>query len=229
MKLRLIAVALAATTLVSAPALAQDTSTEKGQLSYALGYDLGRNAIETGESLDVNAIVKGLQDGFAKQDPAVPVEQLRTAVQNMQQRQQAKARAEWEQAAAENKTRSDAFIAENRGKAGVQALPGGAQYRVIETGNGAKPTANSTVTLEIAGPFPWGQRPEGEAAQARATPAMPMSQIELAAMREALLQMPAGSKWEITLAPEQAYGADPRTGFPPNVAVQFEIKLASVQ
>ena len=229
MKLRLIAVALAATTLVSAPALAQDTSTEKGQLSYALGYDLGRNAIETGESLDVEAIAKGLRDGFARQDPAVPVEQLRTAVQNMQQRQQAKARAEFEQAAAENKTRSDAFIAENRGKSGVQALPGGAQYRIVETGNGARPTEASTVQLEIAGPFPWGQRPEGEAAQARPTPAMPMSQIELPAMREALLQMPAGSKWEITLSPDQAYGADPRTGFPPNVAVQFEIKLVSVQ
>jgi len=229
MKLRLIAVALAATTLVSAPALAQDTSTEKGQLSYALGYDLGRNAIETGESLDVEAIVKGLRDGYSRKDPAVPVEQLRTAVQNMQQRQAAKARAEWEKASAENKTRSDAFVAENRGKAGVQVLPGGAQYRILETGNGAKPTANSTVQLEIAGPFPWGQRPEGQAAQARPTPAMPMSQIELPAMREALMQMPAGSKWEITLAPEQAYGADPRTGFPPNVAVQFEIKLVSVQ
>jgi len=147
----------------------------------------------------------------------------------MQQRQAAKARADWEKAATENKTRSDAFVAENRGKAGVQVLPSGAQYRILETGNGAKPTANSTVQLEIAGPFPWGQRPEGEAAQARPTPAMPMSQIELPAMREALMQMPAGSKWEITLAPEQAYGADPRTGFPPNVAVQFEIKLVSVQ
>jgi len=229
MKLRLIAVAIAATTLVSGPALAQDTSTEKGQLSYALGYDLGRNAIETGESLDVEAIAKGLRDGFARKDPTVPVEQLRTAVQNMQQRQAAKARAEWEQAAAQNKTRSDAFVAENRGKPGVQTLPGGAQYRVIEAGNGAKPTESSTVQLEIAGPFPWGERPEGEAAQARPTPAMPMSQIELPAMREALLQMPAGSKWEITLSPEQAYGADPRTGFPPNVAVQFEIKLVSVQ
>ena len=47
--------------------------------------------------------------------------------------------------------------------------------------------------------------------------------------REALLQMPAGSKWEITLPPDKAYGADPRTPFPPNVAVQFEVKLVSVK
>jgi len=49
------------------------------------------------------------------------------------------------------------------------------------------------------------------------------------AMRETLLQMPAGSKWEVSLPPDQAYGAAPRTPFPPNVAVQFEIKLISVK
>ena len=44
-----------------------------------------------------------------------------------------------------------------------------------------------------------------------------------------LLVMPAGSKWEVALPPEKAYGADPRTPFPPNVAVVFEIKLVSVK
>ena len=82
MKLRLIAAAVAAL-LLAGNAVAQDTSTEKGKLSYALGYDLGRNAVESGEQVDVNAIVKGLQDGVAKKQPSVPVDQLRTAVQNM--------------------------------------------------------------------------------------------------------------------------------------------------
>ena len=49
------------------------------------------------------------------------------------------------------------------------------------------------------------------------------------AMREVLLQMPTGAKWEVALPPDKAYGADPRTGFPPNVAVVFEIKLVSVK
>ncbi len=156
MKLRLIAVAVAALTLTAGQAFAQDTSSEKGKLSYALGYDLGRNASESGEALDVGTITKGLQDGYAKKDPAVPVDQLRSAVENMQKRQQAKAKAAWDSAAAENKTRSDAFIAQNKAKAGVQALPSGVQYRVIEAGKGAKPTAASTVSLEVPGPFPWG-------------------------------------------------------------------------
>ncbi len=229
MKLRLIAVAVAALTLTAGQAFAQDTSSEKGKLSYALGYDLGRNASESGEALDVATITKGLQDGYAKKDPSVPVEQLRAAVENMQKRQQAKAKATWEKAAAENKTKSDAFIAQNKAKAGVQSLPSGVQYRVIEVGKGAKPTAASTVNLQVAGPFPWGQRPQGEAAQARDLGEIKLTDVEMPAMREALQQMPAGSKWEITLPSDKAYGADPRTGVPPNMAVQFEIKLVSVK
>ena len=220
MKLRLIAVAVAALTLTAGQAFAQDTSSEKGKLSYALGYDLGRNASESGEALDVNTIVKGLQDGYAKKEPAVPVEQLRVAVENMQMRQ-------WDKAAAENKTRSDAFIAQNKAKAGVKTLPSGVQYRVVEAGNGAKPTQASTVQLQVGGPFPWGQR--GQNAQARTMPEVKVSEVEMPAMREVLLQMPAGAKWEVTLPSDKAYGADPRTGVPPNMAVQFEIKLLSVK
>lgn len=227
MKLRLLAAATTAL-LLAGTAAAQDTTTEKGKLSYALGYDLGRNAVESGEALDVNAIVKGLQEGFAKKDPSVPVDQLRTAVQNMQQRQTAKAKAEFDRVAAQNKTKSDGFITQNKAKAGVKALPSGVQYRVIETGTGAKPAMANSVQLEVAGPFPWGERPQ-QARPAQQIPSVKMSEIEMPAMREVLLQMPAGSKWEVTLPADKAYGADPRSGFPPNVAVQFEVKLVSVK
>jgi len=227
MKLRLIAAAVAALALTGTAA-AQNTSTEQGKLSYALGYDLGRNAIESGEQVDVNTIIKGLQDGYGKKQPSVPVDQLRTAVQNMQQRQQTKAKAAWDKAAAENKTKSDQFIAANKSKAGVKSLPSGVQYREIDKGSGAKPTQASTVQLEVAGPYAWGERPE-QARPAQQIPSIKVSDIEMAAMREALLQMPAGSKWEITLPADKAYGADPRTPFPPNVAVQFEVKLVSVK
>jgi peptidylprolyl isomerase len=227
MKLRLIAAAVAALALTGTAA-AQNTSTEQGKLSYALGYDLGRNAIESGEQVDVNTIIKGLQDGYGKKQPSVPVDQLRTAVQNMQQRQQTKAKAAWDKAASENKAKSDQFIAANKSKAGVKSLPSGVQFREIEKGTGAKPTQASTVQLEVAGPYAWGERPE-QARPAQQIPSIKVSDIEMAAMREALLQMPAGSKWEITLPADKAYGADPRTPFPPNVAVQFEVKLVSVK
>ena len=229
MKLRFLAVAtLAAMTLTAGLASAQDTTSEKGKLSYALGYQLGREAIESGEALDVNTMVKALQDGYAKRDPVVSVEDMRNAYQAMQQRMTAKAKAAYDKAAAENKTRSDSFLAQYKATAGVRSLANGVLYKVMENGNGAKPTPASTVELEVAGPFPWGQMPQ----QAQAPQKMPgtkLGEIEMTAIREVLMQMPAGSKWEIALPPEQAFGADPRSPFPPNVAVVFQVRLVSVK
>ena len=82
--------------------------------------------------------------------------------------------------------------------------------------------------VQVAGPFPWGQRP-AQPQPPQTMPAMKLSAVEMPSMRDALLQMPAGSKWEIALPADKAYGADPRTGFPPNVAVVFEVTLVSVK
>jgi peptidylprolyl isomerase len=233
MKLRLIAAAVAALVLAG-NAVAQDTSTDKGKLSYAMGYDQGLRLLSLaaqGEQLDPAAIAKGLQDAMAKKPSAVPDDQVRAVSDAFQKRQlerAQKAKAEWDKLAAENKVKSDSFIAQNKAKAGVKVLPSGIQYRVIEAGTGAKPTQASTVQLEVAGPFRLGMRPQPLPA-ADKVPYIKISSVEMPSMREVLLQMPAGSKWEVTLPADKYLGADPRTGFPPNVAVQFEIKLVSVK
>ena len=230
MKLRLLAAAALAALTLSATGLAsaQDTSTAKGKLSYALGYQLGREAVESGEALDLNTITKALQDGYAKKEPAVPVDDMRNAYQDMQKRLQQKAKAAFDKAAAENKTRSAAYIAESKTKPGVKLLADGVQYRILETGNGAKATPASTVELEVSGPYPWGQKPT-PAQPAQKMPATKVTEIEMPAIREVLALMPQGSKWEVTLPPEKAFGNDPRSPFPPNVAVVFEIKVLSVK
>jgi peptidylprolyl isomerase len=229
MKLRLLAATLAAMTLVAGSAFAQTTpAPNKNDLSYALGYDLGRNLVESGEAVDVNTVIKALQEGYGKKDPTVPVAQLRTAVETMQKRQAEKAKAAFDKAAVENKAKSDQFLAQNKAKTGVQTLPSGVQYRVIEAGSGAKPTQSSAVQIEFSGPFPLGQHPQ-EARPAQQIPSVKVSEIEMQGMRDVLTQMPTGAKWEVALPPEKAYGADPRTGFPPNLAVVFEIKLIAIK
>ena len=228
MKLRFLAAALAALTLTAGAALAQDTSSDKGKLSYALGYQLGREAAESGEPLDVATMTRALQDGYAKKAPAVPVEQMANSYKAMQQRLQTRAKAAFDKASAENKTKSDAFLAQNKAKSGVQTLPSGVQYRVMETGSGPKPSQASMVELEVAGPYPWGQRPTQVQPPQKMAP-IKLSAIEMASMREVLALMPAGSKWEVALPADKAYGSDPGSRFPPNVAVVFEVKLASVK
>ena len=226
MKLRLLAATLAALTLASGFAVAQDTTSDKGKLSYALGYQFGNQLSGSGEAVDLNTLTKAIQDAYAKKQPSVPEAQMQSVYEAMQQRQIAKAKAAFDKASAENKTKSDAFVAQNKAKPGVKTLPSGAQYRILEVGNGPKPTLASSVELEVAGPYPWGQHPTPEQ-PAQKTPSMKLSQIDMPAMREALTQMPSGSKWEIVVP--SAWGADVRTRMPPNVAAVFEVKLVSVK
>ncbi|TYT25357.1 FKBP-type peptidyl-prolyl cis-trans isomerase [Luteimonas viscosa] len=238
MKVRLLAASLAAMTLVSAAASAQDTTSERGKLSYAIGFNTGVELAELtarGEAVDVNTVIKAIQDAYAKKQPAVPVDQLKAAVENMQKRQQAKMQAEFTKLSTDNKTQSDAFLAQNRAKQGVQTLPGSTvQYRVIENGSGAKPTQASDVQLNYKGALPDGTvfvdtaQPQGEGQQAGPV-TMKVSQIPLVGLREALLQMPAGARWEVVLPGDKAYGTDMRAGRMANQAVVFDVKLVSVK
>ncbi len=236
MKLRLLAATLAALTLVAGSAFAQTTpAPDKNSLSYALGYDLGRNLIESGEAVDVNTVIKALQDGYGKKEPTVPVAQLRTAVEAMQKRQMEKAKVEFDKAAAANKTKSDAFLAQNKAKTGVQTLPGGVQYRVVEAGSGAKPTQASNVTLQYKGALTDGRvfvdtfSPQQGQTAPPAPMAIKVSEIPLVGLREALLQMPAGARWEVVLPAEKAYGNTPQSPIGPNQVVVFDVKLVSVK
>ena len=232
MKLRLLAACVAAMTLAMGfAAQAQDTTSEKGKLSYYFGYRFGSDLAASGEQVDLATVYKAMQDAYAKKAPAVAEKDLAPAVEAMQKRQQAKmqkAKADFDKASTDNKAKSDQFLAANKAKAGVKTLPSGVQYRVIENGTGAKPTTASTVDLEVTGPFGLGQRP-ATAPQAEKLNGIKMSEVEMKGMREALQLMPAGSKWEIVLPPDQGFGADPRSPFPPNVAVVFDVKLVSVK
>ena len=108
----------------------------------------------------------------------------------------------------------------------MKILPSGVQYRMIETGNGAKPTMASTVDLEVRPSVSVGRAP-AQAQPAQKTPSMKISQIPTAGIREVLMQMPAGSKWEIVVP--SAFGNDPRSEMPPNLAAVYEVKLLSVK
>lgn len=234
MKLRLLAATLAAMTLVAGSAFAQTTpAPDKNALSYALGYDLGRNLVESGEAVDINTVVKALQEGYGKKEPTVPVAQLRTAVETMQKRQMEKAKAAFDKASAENKTKSDAFLAQNKSKAGVQSLPGGIQYRVIEAGSGAKPTQASNVTMQYKGSLSDGRTFvdtfSPQQGQTAAPMAIKVSEIPLTGLREAIVQMPTGARWEVVLPADKAYGNSPQSPIGPNQAVVFEVKLVSVK
>lgn len=225
MKLRWLVVSVAL--LGMAGANAQDTTSEKGKLSYAVGYQLGREMAERGIDLDVNTVVRGVQEGFAKRDPSVPVEDMRAAMEAMQERMLNEARAEFERVARENRTRSDQFLSQNRGRQGVQNLASGIQYRVIDQGSGARPSATSSVQLHFRGSLSTGQ--EFASTYTGNDPvSMVVGEAPLPGLREILPMMTVGSRWEVFLPPDQAYGDSPRSPIGPGQAVVFDVKLVAI-
>lgn len=234
MKLRLLAAAVAALALGSAAAYAQTAPApaaapaDKATLSYALGYEWGRNLGESKADLDINGVIRAVQDGYAKRPPTMPEEKLGAALQQFGQKMAAQQKAEVERVARENKTKSDAFLAANRAKTGVTVLPGsGIQYRVIDAGAGPKPGATSEVSVNLMGSISTGQMFTNSYNGPDAGP-VKLKVNELPKGLQTVLQMmPVGSRWEVVLPPDQAYGNDPRGPGGPGQALKFDIQLIS--
>lgn len=215
---------------------AQDTTTDKGKTSYALGYRAGldiANVLKSGEQIDMATVLKALQDAASGKEPAVPPEQLGSAFDNLQKRMAARTRARLEKRAADNKVKGDAFLAQNRNKSGVKVLPSGVQYRVIEVGTGPRPTQANQITVVFRHTLPDGTLIADTDKASYGQPAGPvtvrLSEIPFSGLREALLLMPAGSRWEVMMPGAAAHGTSiDRAGEMANQVIIFNIKLSSV-
>ena len=240
MKLRLLAATLAAVALSSgavlaqsatpAPAASAPAASDKTTLSYAIGYDMARDLAERKVDLDMTTLIRGIQEGYAKKAPTMPGDKLAASLSAFQKRMADQERADFERVSRENKTKSDAFLAANRSKPGVTVLPSGVQYKIIDPGTGAKPTSASTVSVHLRGSISTGQEFANTYSTANAQPAsFKVSEFPIAGVKEAILMMPVGSRWEVYIPAAKAYGNDPRSPIGPGQAVVFDIKLVSTK
>ena len=238
MKLRLLAAAMAvfatgaamAQTAAPAAPAAAAPATDKTTLSYAIGYDMARDLAERKVDLDLATLIKGVNEGYAKKPPSMPGDKLQAALTAFQKKMAEQERANFDKLVRENKAKSDAFMAANKSKPGVQSLPSGVQYRVIEPGTGAKPTAASTVSVHLRGSISTGQEFANTYSTANAQPAsFKVSEFPLDGVKEVIQMMPVGSRWEVYIPANRAYGDNPRSPIGPAQAVVFDIKLLSVK
>jgi peptidylprolyl isomerase len=241
MKLRMLAAVLAALTVGTGVAVAQTAAprpasapaapVDKTSLSYSIGFDLTDDLAKRKVDIDVAALIRGIQDGYARKEPTVAREKQRQLLDAFQQKMLEQAKAEFEKAVRENKAKSDAFLAANRSKPGVVVLPSGIQYHIIDAGAGAKPTANSTVALHVRASLPGGPELMSTHANAEA-PSFKMSEFPPVlppSLKDVIAMMPAGSRWEVFLPPDKAFGNDPRLPFGPARVVMYELNVVSVK
>lgn len=205
------------------------TPADKPNLSYAIGFQMGDGLVERKIDVDVNAVIRGLQDGFAKRKPTVTEETMHDVLGRMQAQMYTQAKAEFDKLSGENKAKSQKFLAENKGKKGVVTLPSGLQYVVIEEGTGAKhPTPTSEVSVHYRGSLINGL--EFDSSFARGQPAQFKVNEVIKGWSEILPLMRVGDYWRVYVPADMAYGdrgQPPRIG--PNEALVFELKLVEIK
>jgi FKBP-type peptidyl-prolyl cis-trans isomerase FklB len=127
-----------------------------------------------------------------------------------------------------NKQAGDAFLAANKSKEGVVTLPSGLQYKILKAGTGPKPTVSDSVVCNYRGTLLDGK--EFDSSYKRGQPAtFPVGRV-IKGWTEALQLMPVGSKWQLFIPSDLAYGASGAGGdIGPNATLIFEVELISIQ
>jgi FKBP-type peptidyl-prolyl cis-trans isomerase FklB len=131
-------------------------------------------------------------------------------------------------AAEDNKKAGESFLAENKKKEGVVTLPSGLQYKVLKAGDGKKPTDTDTVECNYRGTHIDGT--EFDSSYRTGQPATFKVAGVIPGWREALKLMPVGSKWQIFVPSQLAYGTRGKPGsVGPNAALIFEVELLAIK
>jgi FKBP-type peptidyl-prolyl cis-trans isomerase len=202
--------------------------TQKDKVSYAIGMNLGKGLGHDSIDVDPNVILQGLKDGLAGGKTLMTDEQVQATITQLQTQVQQQMAARRQQDAVTNQKAGDAFLAANKTKPGVVALPSGLQYKVVKEGTGPKPTAADVVKCNYRGTSIDGK--EFDSSYSRGEPTKFPVKGVIKGWTEALQLMPVGSKWELYVPADLAYGERGAGGvIGPNQTLVFEVELLSIE
>jgi FKBP-type peptidyl-prolyl cis-trans isomerase FklB len=207
-------------------------TTRKQKFSYALGMNiatgLGANLKKQGVEVDWSLLAQGLKDGSSGKGTRLSEDEAKTVLNEVQTEVHKEQQDKMKEAGDKNKTEGQAFLAANKAKDGVKTLPSGLQYKVITEGTGPKPTTTDTVVCNYRGTLINGT--EFDSSYKRGEPAtFPVGGV-IKGWTEALQLMPVGSKWQLFVPSDLAYGergAGAEIG--PNSTLIFEVELISIK
>lgn len=208
--------------------LAAPLTTQKDKFSYALGMDLGTNLRKQSVPVDPTILARGMKDALAGGKTALTDDQAKAVLMEVQNDMRKKQQAQMQQAGEANRKEGEAFLEANKSKDGVVALPSGLQYKILTQGTGPKPAASDSVVCNYRGTLINGT--EFDSSYKRGEPAtFPVSGV-IKGWTEALQLMPVGSKWQLFVPSDLAYGERaPGPEIAPNSTLIFEVELLSIQ
>jgi FKBP-type peptidyl-prolyl cis-trans isomerase len=223
--------------LLAAVVVAEEAPTLKGskdKLSYALGMDLGNQLRKISVKVDPALFGQGLKDALSGSKTLLTEEEVRATISELQAELkmmsfEAQRRADEIKAAEKNQKAGEAFMAENGKKEGVVTLPSGLQYKILKPAGGKKPAIDDTIICHYRGIRLDGTEFYNSYTQNQPTTFAVKGGV-IQGWSEALQLMPVGSKWQLFVPPQLAYGDRGAGGkIGPNETVIYEVELLAIK
>ncbi|MES3039334.1 MAG: FKBP-type peptidyl-prolyl cis-trans isomerase [Bdellovibrionota bacterium] len=195
--------------------------TDEKRASYAIGQQIGKNLKSQNITVNSDIMAMSLTDA-AKGESKLDEKQIQEAMMKLQENAQKKMTEEAEG----NKKKGADYLAANKGKEGITTTASGLQYKILTAGSGRTPGKDDTVKVHYTGTLTDGTK--FDSSVDRGQPAeFPVSGV-IPGWTEALLLMKEGTKAQLFIPPELAYGPMGRPGIPPNSVLVFDVELISV-
>jgi FKBP-type peptidyl-prolyl cis-trans isomerase FklB len=204
-----------------------DLTNPKQKTSYAIGVNIGSNLKDQELDLDAKALAAGITDGLNGK-PAMTQEEVHATLMQFQQEMMAKTQAKEKVDAEKNLKAGEAFLAENAKKNGVKTTASGLQYKILKEGDGPMPKATDTVKVNYKGTLIDGT--VFDSSYDRGEPVtFPVNGV-IPGWTEALQMMKVGSKWQLFIPANLAYGErSPGPKIGPNSTLIFEVELLDIE
>ena len=201
--------------------------TEKDKQSYAIGLNVGKSLLRDDIDVDPKIVLQGMQDAMADGKLLLTDDQIKTVMTDLQNQVRQKQEEKRAAQAENNKKDGAAFLAANATKEGVVTLPSGLQYKILTAGTGPKPLATDSVVCNYRGTLL--DNTEFDSSYKHGQPmTFPVGGV-IKGWTEALQLMPVGSKWQLFVPADLAYGERPQGPGGPNATLIFEVELLSIQ
>lgn len=223
------------TTAAKKPATAAPSAllkNERDKRSYAVGLNIGKkvaNEMKAGQvDVDSALVARGIRDSLTGAKALLTDAEVQASLKSLETELRAKAQAEYEAMSTSNKQAGDEFLAANKGKEGVTTLASGLQYKILKEGTGPKPAATDSVSCNYRGTFMDGKEFDSSEKHGGKPVTFTVNQV-IKGWSEALQLMPVGSKWQLFVPSDLAYGQRGMgQEIGPNTALVFEVELVSI-
>lgn len=201
--------------------------TQDQKVSYGFGLVLGKRMTNDMPDLQIDVFVQGLKDAYSGDKQLLTDEQVAKILSDFQRDMQQKQMEAVQKAADDNKKTGEEFLAANKNKEGVVTLESGLQYKVLTEGKGPQPGPTDVVEVHYTGSLINGTVFDSSIDRGQSV-SFPVNGV-IAGWTEALQLMPTGSKWQLFIPADLAYGRNGNRSIGPNETLLFEVELLSIE